>query len=712
MEASPTPIINYFSGFKQNLIPLYQRPYSWRKKQWGTLWEDIATFHRTPEPDPKSTHFMGAVVTMPARSVPVGVSKYLVIDGQQRLTTIAVLLCAIRDSLSSQHETLHRRIQSYFLTNDGYDGLDRLKLLPTQSDRDAYAPLIDGSDRLPDSQFRKAYLYYRRLLRGRDGDDKPVDPAKILAIVESRLMAVMINLGDSDDPNLIFESLNFKGAPLEQADLVRNYFLMKFPVAEQPDMYTRIWLPMQSGLGAALTDFMRHYMGAEGNEVLKGDVYAAIKRLVGESGPAAVRLLMSRMERLAALYSRIATLATEPDAALGKFFGLFHRLDFGTAYPLILALYEDYTDGQFGAAEFASCLKVLDSYIIRRMVAGVPSNSLGGTFIALCKAKPETENPAAWLAAELASATGNRRWPTDGEFQERWAQRPLYPNRACQPILEQLEEHFGHREKVRLDGVTIEHVMPQTLSPEWERSLGEGAAEIHERLVHTIGNLTLTGYNPELSNLPFKEKKRILSDSHLELNAYFATLDAWGSEPIQKRGQDLFQVALRLWPRPASAQLGDPQTETRGEPANFHADCVRAAQQTLGSALSKLSQTRYEAAEGGTRLVCAVSAGHRENSDSTRFWFSLHPSQLDFLRGVSVSWICLGCGSAGSTLLIPTQTIEPLLDKISVTSAGDRHYWHVVIQRRADRFVLRLRSEPDGPDLTPFLIPGAAAAAR
>ncbi len=712
MEASPTPIISYFSGFKQNLIPLFQRPYSWREKQWRTLWEDVVSFSGAAGLGPKSTHFMGAVVTMPARSVPVGVSKFMVIDGQQRLTTIALLLCAIRDSLDPQQQNSRRRIQDHFLTNDGYDGLERFKLLPTQSDRDAYAPLIDGSGSVPDSQFRKAYLYYRRLLRGRDDDDSPLDPARILGIVESRLMAVMINLGDSDDPYLIFESLNFKGAPLEQADLVRNYFLMKFPVAEQPDVYSRIWLPMQSSLGAALTDFMRHYMGAEGNEVLKGDVYAAIKRLVGETGPAAVRLLMSRMERLAAFHSRIATLAAEPNAELGEFFDLFRRLDFGTAYPLILALYEDYADGQFGAEEFASCLRVLESYIVRRMVVGVPSNSLSGTFVALCRTKPETENPAAWLAAELAGATRNRRWPTDAEFQESWARRPLYSNRACPPILERLEEHFGHHEKVRLDGITIEHVMPQTLSPEWERSLGDGAAEVHARLVHTIGNLTLTGYNPELSNLPFGEKKRILCDSHLELNGYFAPLDTWGPEQIRQRAQDLFHIAIRLWPRPASAAVEEPRPDTRGEPANFHADCVRAAQRMLGAVLSKLSQTRYEAAEGGTRLVCAVSAGHRESGDSTRFWFSLHPGQLEFLRGASASWICLGCGSADSTLLIPTQTIEPLLDKISATSAGDRHYWHVVIQRRAGQFVLRLLGGPDGPDLSPFLIPGAAAAAR
>ena len=276
MEATPTQIINYFSGFKQNIVPLFQRPYTWGERQWRTLWEDIFNFYGH-EGEAKSTHFMGAVVTMPARSVPVGVSKFLVIDGQQRLTTIALLLCAIRDGLPATETTAQRRIQNHYLTNDGFEDLDFFKLLPTQADRLAYSPLIHRSaSATPESQFKKAYDFFRRRLRSQDDDGNPLDSKRILEIVESRLMAVMINLSDNDDPYLIFESLNFKGSPLEQADLVRNYFLMRFPVTDQQAVYDDIWLPMQSRLGPNLTEFMRHFLGSEGEEVRKGDVYLSI----------------------------------------------------------------------------------------------------------------------------------------------------------------------------------------------------------------------------------------------------------------------------------------------------------------------------------------------------------------------------------------------------------------------------------------------------
>ena len=273
MEASPTLLINYFSGFKQNLVPLFQRPYTWTEKQWRTLWEDVISFYECDANDTKSTHFMGAIVTMPARSVPVGISKFLIIDGQQRLATIAVMMCAIRDSLGQDEQIPRRRIQTHYLTNEGYEGTELFKLLPTQGDRELYEPVILKSAPVPDSQFKKAYEYFRRRLLGQiSADGLASDPKRILEIIERRLMVVMINLSDADDPYLIFESLNFKGSPLEQSDLVRNYFLMRFPVTEQQSIYQSLWLPMQNQLGPDLTEFMRHFLGAEGEEVRKTDI--------------------------------------------------------------------------------------------------------------------------------------------------------------------------------------------------------------------------------------------------------------------------------------------------------------------------------------------------------------------------------------------------------------------------------------------------------
>jgi hypothetical protein len=703
MEATPTQIINYFSGFKQNLVPLFQRPYTWAEKQWRTLWDDVISFYGSDLADRKSTHFMGAVVTMPARSVPVGVSKFLIIDGQQRLTTVALLMCAIRDSVSDADQVHRRRIQNFYLTNEGYEGTEFFKLLPTQGDREQYGLLVKNTgSAFPDSQFKKAYDFFRRRLRDEVDDGTPIDPKRVLEIIESRLMVVMINLGDTDDPYLIFESLNFKGSPLEQADLVRNYFLMRFRLEEQQTVYEGLWLPMQNRLGANLTEFMRHFLGSEGEEVRKSDVYTAIKKLVADSDAASVRVLMTRMERLSTLYSRLSAFAHEPHPDLEHYFDHFKRLDFGSVYPLLLSLYDDYDEGQFSIDEFASTLRILHSFILRRMVAAVPSNSLAGLFISLCRTKPVTDAPSAWLSTSLGREDKNRRWPSDTEFGERWVHGRLYGSRACQIILECLEEEYGHHEAVPFVDVSVEHVMPQTLTPAWEASLGPEAIRLHGEWLHTVGNLTLTGYNPELSNKPYSEKRTTYALSHFELNRSFGHCESWGPAEIGDRASALFRTALHLWPRPPLTVPSTTPLADKTAPAGFHTECIGLVQQELGIHLSKLSQTRYESGDRQVRLTCAVSAEHNETGGIPYYWFAVHKSQLDFLQEASTPWICFGCSSAETTLLVPFSEVRDRLELMSVTKNEDRHYWHVVVQRKSGQLILRLLGGTDGPDLTKF----------
>jgi uncharacterized protein with ParB-like and HNH nuclease domain len=707
MEATPTFVINYYSGFKQNVVPLFQRPYSWSEKQWRTLWDDVMVFYTADDANDKATHFMGAVVTMPARSVPVGVSKFLIIDGQQRLTTISMLMCAVRDTLAPEQQGSRRRIQQFYLTNDGSEGTEFYKLLPTQGDRAAYASLIQESGSPGESQFKKAYDYFRRQLRGESDDGEKIDPKRILDIIEKRLMVVMINLSDTDDPYLIFESLNFKGSPLEQSDLVRNYFLMRFPVSDQQGVYDGLWLPMQNRLRQSLTEFMRHFLGAEGEEVRKGDVYAAVKRLVTDTDSASVRLLMTRMERLSVLYARLSGLASEPRPELNEYFDYFRRLDFGSVYPLLLALYEDFLDELFALPEFLACMGILFSFIIRRMVVGVPSNSLSGLFIALCKSKPATETPSAWLSGALARESKNRRWPADAEFADRWARSDIYPSRACQVILECLEKAYGHHEVASFSQATIEHVMPQTLTPEWLEMLGADAGGIHSEWLHTIGNLTLTGYNPELSNGSYADKRTLFATSHFELNRHFSDNEQWGATQIQDRAQTLLKTAVQQWPRPEMAIAEAPASADKVAPAAFHGDCIKSAQQHLGEHLSKLSQTRYESGDGRIRLMCAVSATHKESGDIPYFWFALHRAQIEFLEAAQSPYVCLGCASSATTLLVPLPILKAVLQSVSVTKTEDRDYWHIVIQKKVGKYVLRLLGGKDGPDLTEYNIGSA-----
>jgi hypothetical protein len=448
---------------------------------------------------------------------------------------------------------------------------------------------------------------------------------------------------------------------------------------------------------------MRHFLGSEGKEARKGDVYAGIKGLVADSDSPSVRLVMTRMEQLSVLYSRIATVGVEPIQELERFFVRFRRLDFGTVYPLLLSLYEDYEDAQFGVDEFIASLRVLDSYIIRRMVVGVPSNSLSGTFISFCKSKPVTENPSAWLSGALANESKNRRWPTDSEFFERWVRVPIYGSRSlCQVVLEGMEEQFGHHEAVQPADATIEHVLPQTLTPEWEAALGDDPGRIHSDWLHTIGNLTLTGYNPELSNKAYPDKRIIYALSHFELNRYFCGCESWSSKEIQQRAESLFASALKLWPRPSMAVEEEPAVHRPG-PAAFHSDCIRVAQRHLGVTFSKLSQTRYEAGDRGTRLVCAVSAERNNTAGIPQFWFGVNPIHVKFLEAAPAGWLCLGCGSAAQTLLIPVSVFKPLLEQMSVSAVAG--HWHVVVQRKNTKLILRLLGAVDGPELNGFLVP-------
>jgi uncharacterized protein with ParB-like and HNH nuclease domain len=261
MEASPAKVIQYFNGEKQNLIPLFQRPYSWKRSNWQTLWDDMMVQY---DLDEKSTHFMGAIVSVPARSVPVGVSKYLIIDGQQRLTTVSLLLCALRDTVDKNTAD---RIHEVYLTNRYRDPEDMLKFVPTQADRDRYrAIVLDRQVPRDGSLMAEAYDFFKRqLVSGIDNNgDEGVDAGRVLTTIEHALQVVMINLGDEDDPYLIFESLNFKGEPLTQADLVRNYLLMRFRHSvsvggEQERIYSQYWSPMEKQLGYNLTEFLRHY---------------------------------------------------------------------------------------------------------------------------------------------------------------------------------------------------------------------------------------------------------------------------------------------------------------------------------------------------------------------------------------------------------------------------------------------------------------------
>lgn len=551
MEASPAQIIEFFNGFKQSVIPLFQRPYEWKEREWNTLWQDVMERY---EAEKDLSHFLGAIVTMPAKSVPVGVSKYMVIDGQQRLTTVAILLCAIRDELPEEARPQKKRIQNHYLTNDGYDDWEYLKILPTQlsGDRTVFRTLVLAEANDGASNIFSAYKHFRKCLKGKTTEGEPIDPKRVIEVIERRLMVVSINLGESDDPYLIFESLNFKGSPLTQADLVRNYFLMRFTVTEQQRVYDQLWMPMQQRMEAHLAEFMRQYLMKDGEEVVKAEIYPALKKRVADQESPAVESQLKAMSEFSEHYLRLVKPDEETIPSVRRLLVRLQRWDLSTAHPLLLRLYDAFRRKKLATDELLECLRMIESFAVRRAVCDVPTNQLKRIFLQLAKGFKE-EGTVAWLRSDMASGAHGARWPKDEEFRPAWQSYRVYnPSRIdrCKLILEALEEHHKHKEPAELANATIEHVMPRTLTAAWRAMLGESADDVYAQHLHTIGNLTLTGYNSELSNSPFPEKKALLAESHFELNKHFAGHEKWGAEQIIARSKALCDRATEIWPRP------------------------------------------------------------------------------------------------------------------------------------------------------------------
>lgn len=560
MEASPARVIQYFNGEKQNLIPLFQRPYTWKEENWSTLWNDVMVQYDLGD---SSTHFMGAIVSMPARSVPVGVSKFLIIDGQQRLTTVSLLLCALRDSLD---ENSASRIQEVYLTNRFREPEDLLKFVPTQADRQVYTKIVlDRQIPSDGSLMVEAYNYFKeQLAAGKDGNGDDVSPDKILTTLEQSLQVVMINLDDSDDPYLIFESLNFKGEPLTQADLVRNYVLMRFRHSissggEQERIYNKYWRPLETKLGASLTEFLRHYAMKDGDNIKQGGIYAATKaRLKDKEKSAAIEDEIQRMLTFGEIYERILHPHNEPSVLIRARLENIRELNVTTSYPLLLRLFDGHKSGKILESELEKCLGLIEAYVVRRAVCGVPTNALNKLFLQWSKSFPEGEH-FAWLMNLMSSGGGGRRFPTDVEFAEAFKNQPQYGRGVTRFILCRFEQSFEHKEPVDLSATTIEHVLPQTLTEEWKAMLGDEPEKLHAKWLDTFGNLTLTGYNPELGNIPFSEKQTKLANTHIELNRWILEQKVWGVGEITNRVDILFEKAKSLWPGSITVSNDDAQ---------------------------------------------------------------------------------------------------------------------------------------------------------
>ncbi len=567
MKADDIKLLDFISKSqeRQFVIPIYQRLYSWEKKQCEQLWDDIL---KAGGNDKMNGHFIGSILFVQDGVHTTKHNKFLIIDGQQRLTTITLLLIALRNHLSEEVEFLekfsHKKIENRYLINRDEDGDKKFRLILSESDKDTLLSLIDESRRRPSEPSEKIMenfkLFEKWISENTD---------KLEAIFKGleKLLIVEISLEKGkDDPQLIFESMNSKGVDLTQTDLIRNYIIMETEDEKQECFYKKYWRAMEEDFKQNETlfnKFVRHYLTIKKGEIAnKQKVYEAFKNYQQEKGIETEDLLKD-LQKYCGYFCQIA-FKKEEDKELNKALSLIVDLEMDVVYPLLLELYSDYKDGVLPKQDFIPIIALTESYICRRAVCGLGSNGLNKLFASFIK-KIDKNQYLKSMEEHFGSLTGDQRFPNDDEFKELFITRDFYRFKKARYFFERLE-NFDTKEPVNTERCSIEHVMPQKLIPEWEEDLGENFETIHEKYLHTIGNLTLTGYNSDYSNNSFQEKRdreNGFKQSSLKLNQGLKNLEVFGEKEILDRAEYLANLALKIWVSPKT--LGSDKSKKEKE---------------------------------------------------------------------------------------------------------------------------------------------------
>ncbi|GAA8432953.1 DUF262 and DUF1524 domain-containing protein [Helicobacter pylori] len=555
MDAKATTLLGFFEENQNNqfVIPIYQRVYSWKKEQCEQLWDDIIKIGGN---DKMNRHFIGSILYV--RNGNTHSSPLLIIDGQQRLTTITLLFIALRNHSSDEVKILKkfsRKETESYLINSNKDGDKKFRLILSESDKDTLLFLIDKNKRKPSEPSVKIMENFELFEKWiSENTDKLETICKGL----EKLMIVWIALEKGkDDPQLIFESMNSKGIELTQTDLIRNYIVMETEVEKQKDFYNQYWRAMEKDFTQNETlfnRFVRHYLTIKTGKIPNEKrVYEAFKDYQQKEG-IEIENLLKDLQKYCGYFCQIAFKKKEADndEKLNKALSFLVDLEMDVVYPLLLELYSDYRDGVLSKQDFISIIDLTESYLCRRAVCGLGTNSLNKIFLSFTK-KIDKKQYLKSVEKHFGSLKGNQRFPNNDEFKDLFITIDFYHFKKNKYFLERLESSFGTKEPVDTQKCTIEHIMPQTLTPEWQKDLGENFEAIHEKYLHTIGNLTLTGYNSEYSNKSFQEKQGMeggFKDSPLRLNQGLRNLESFGEKEIQKRANDLADWALKIWTYP------------------------------------------------------------------------------------------------------------------------------------------------------------------
>ncbi len=656
MKANETSFLNLLKQSPQFVVPIYQRTYSWTKRECEQLWNDIL---RTGKDDDIKAHFTGSIVYIQDGLYNVtNMSQLLVIDGQQRLTTVMLILEALARHFEGDESKKAVKLRHYYLLNNLEEGESRFKLLLTETDKESLLALLEQNS-LPDNHSHRIKENFRLIKKW----VSQLDSTKISSLHKGleKLTIVDISLDRShDNPQLIFESMNSTGRDLSQADLIRNFVLMGLEPEKQKYLYKEHWRPMENTFGqkAINTDFdsyMRHYLTFR-TGVLPSvkKVYEAFKAYANsfEKQKNDVDALVKDIHTYANYYCAMA-LDQEHDDQLALVFRDLRELKVNASFPFLLKLYGDYKNEYLSKEDFIKAVRLVEAYVFRRAVCEMPTTTLPKLFENIVRTLKENCDIQSIESLFFGLRT-YRRFPRDDEFKNALRTRDLYNNpKRCKYIFRRLE-NYERKEPVPVHEYTIEHIMPQNenLSSQWRKALGQDWEMIQKDYLHTLGNLTLAGYPSDYSDRSFLEKRDKeggFRKSQLRLNKGLSNLDTWNEESILQRAEELANKAAQVWTLPAGSVLDEIDTYRTydyrsgyrfldtASPTRRLFDEIRKAVLALDPGIDMKLQARYISFDAETRIVDLVPL-----QKCLRLYINLPFHELNDPRGIAIDVTNLG----------------------------------------------------------------------
>ncbi len=561
MKGSEAKMMEYMEGAgKRYVIPVYQRKYDWKEENCRRLYEDLKKIIR----DRRESHFFGSIVSSVIGNG--ALTEYHIIDGQQRLTTVSLLLLAIRNlirqkKITAQEERLDDQIHDRFLVSPWAKKDDQIKLRPVKSDREALTRLFgEEEDYDPASNLTLNYRFFcNQILK----EEVSVDE---LYAATGKLEIISITLDQGDNAQLIFESLNSTGLALTEGDKIRNYLLMGQSPREQDRLYDTYWTTIERCIGKDVSGFVRDYLSIKQQVTPTiSNVYQAFKDYT-EKAQIPDESLLEDLRRYARYFEKLMTCRSGlHNQKLDDCLYRMSRLEIVVTRPFLMEVLRLHQDGKLSVDDVLQIFRITENYLFRRNICGVPTNALNKIFLNLNKEILRYDNTAENYVQKfiyaLLSKKESGRFPDDEEFTFALANKQVYQMRGkYKAYLFERFENYGTIETkdvyTHLDNnvYTIEHIMPQHLTPAWTESLGANAAEIHAAWLHRLANLTLTGYNPNLSNKPFEEKRDAEEGGYrasgLKMNQKISNKESWGLPELEERNDEMIALAKKIWAFP------------------------------------------------------------------------------------------------------------------------------------------------------------------